>query len=249
MKKVEEIVAIIRGIDFRYSGGIDYDYDRVEAYDHDERCANDYCRCTTLENFVINSVDATLFVRTIKEYLDIDSDNDFFTNDIVKVCESLRTEDFEFNTTGGYYGDEFDSIKLENYDVINKIANIFSIKAYRKEKLKQINLSTEDIGVVEEDYVLDEYVKKILTDEYGYVLDSLKGSKFKIVEIETKDVIFPQREYNEFVKSQNLSSYKNRKGICGLVKIVNGKYHVIDGYHRINANKNISKINVILAYK
>lgn len=249
MKKIEEIVSIIRSIDFRYSGGIDYDYDRVTAYDHYERCANDYCRCTTLENFVINSIDATLFVSTIKEYLDIDSDNDFFTNDIVKVCESLRTDDFEFNTSGGYYGDELDSIKLDNSDIINKIANIFSIKAYRKEKLKQISLSAEEVDVVENDYVFDEYVKKILTDEYVYILESLEGSKFKIVEIKTKDVIFPQREYNNFIKSQNLSSYKNRKGICGLVKMIDGKYHVIDGYHRINANINRLKIKVILAYK
>lgn len=243
MKEIEEILLRIRNINFSYSSAIDYDYDRVEAPDHDERCANDYCRCTTLENFVINNIDADSFLNLLKDHLDIDNIN-LFRNDIIKICEKLRTEDFEFNTSHGYYGEELDSIQLENYDVINKIANIFSIKAYRREKLKKIIANSEEV-----DYVLDEYVKKILIDEYGYVLESLIDSKFKIVEIDTKDVIFSQKEYNEFIKSQNLSTYENKEDICGIVKSIDGKYHVIDGYHRINANINKSFIKVILAYK
>lgn len=240
MKNKEEILLILKNIDFTYTDAIDYDYDRVEAPDHYERCVGDYCRCTTLENFVINKIDASLFIDIIKKNLNIN--NDLFRDELIKICKELETEDFYFDTSGGYYGEELDSITLCNSNVMNKLVNIFSIKGYRKEKLKQI-ISNSD------NYILDDYVKKILTKEYGYVLDSLIGSKFKIIDINTKDIIFPQKEYNNFIKSQELTSYKNRKGICGLVKMIDGKYHIIDGYHRINANINKSVIKVILAYE
>jgi len=242
MKSFDEIVDIIAKIDFSYSSGIEYDYDRVESPDHDECCANDYCRCTTLEEFVLEKVNTKEFINTINDALEINSD--LFDKDVAKICDELKTESFEFNVCGGYYGEELDSVLLEHFIII-KLANIYSIKAYRRAKLKKIVSNSEN----DVDYVLDEYVKNILTEEYGYILDSLEKSKFKIVDINTVDIIFPQNEYNEYIKFQNLSGYKNRKGVCGLVKLIDGKYHVIDGYHRINANIKKSTIKVILAYE
>lgn len=236
MKKFDEIVTIISNIDFAYSGGIEYDYDRVEAPDHDERCAGDYCRCTNLEDFVLEKVNAKDFIDTINITLGIDSD--LFDKDVTAFCNTLTTDSFEFNVCGGYYGDELDSVSLEHC-FITKLANIYSVKAYRKAKLNKIESSL---------YVLEDYVKKILIDEYGYVLDTLEKSKFKVVEISPKDIVFPQAEYNDIIKSQNLSGYKNKKGVCGLVKLVGDKYHVIDGYHRLNANINKTSVKVILAY-
>ena len=46
--------------------------------------------------------------------------------------------------------------------------------------------------------------------------------------------------------TKNLESYKKHK-ICGVVREKNGKYLVIDGYHRIKANFNKPTIKVILA--
>jgi uncharacterized protein YwgA len=242
MKKIEEIISIISKIDFSYSGGISYDYDRVEAYDHDERCADDYCRCSSLENFSISSISGNEFVNYIKSYLGVEHSR--FDNDIFNICEKLTTDDFEFEVSGGYYGEELDSITLENYGVIEKLAGIFSIKGYRKAKLNQIYNNTEH-----DNLELDAYVKKLLTEEYGYVIDVLDNHKFKIIDIDTKDIVFPQKEYDNFIKVQELCDYKNIDDICGLVRFVGNKYHVIDGYHRINANINKPKLKVILAYK
>lgn len=224
-----------------YSSAIDYDYDRMESPDHYERCAGDYCRCTTLENFVISKINIDRLVEFLKSNLEIN--HNLFDKDIVKICEGLDKEDFIFETSGGYYGEELDSVRIDNGKIVNSLASLFSIKGYRKEKLKKIISNTNN------NYISDDYVKKILIEEYGYILESLKNSKFKIIDVNTNDIIFPQKEYNIFIKSKNLSGYKNRKGICGLVKMVDDKYHVIDGYHRINSNINRNFIKVILAYE
>lgn len=243
MNEIQRIYSIIEKINFQYTSAIDYDYNNVQAYDHDERCADDYCRCSTIEDCVITKVNPVEFVRVIKEHLDIDTDSDSFNADIINVCKDLSDADFIFNICGGYYGEEMESITLESH-IVNKLTNIFCVKAYRREKLKKI-----DFNQKKSDYILDEYVRRILTEEYGYVLDSLKNSKFTIIEVNINDIVFPQKNYNEFVKNGNLSGYKNKKGICGIVKKVDDKYHVIDGYHRINANLDKEKVKVILSYK
>ena len=242
MTEFERIYLRLQDVDFRYTGAIDYDYCDVKADDHYERCANDYCRCSTIEDCVITRFNIVEFIKIIKEKINIDINSNSFDVDIFNSCKELCTNDFNFGVCSGYYGEELKSITLESH-VISKLANIFSIKAYRREKIKKIEESFK-----KDNYIFDEYVKKILIDEYGYVLDSLKNSKFIIIDIKTSDIVFPQKEYNEFVKSSNLSSYKNRKGICGLVKKINNKYFVIDGYHRINANLDKKYIKVILAY-
>ena len=215
MKSKKEIVDFISKIYFSYSSIMEYEYERNTAYDHEERCANDYCRCITLENFELTSVSAKEFMKYLNEYSDFDKCD--FEKEFIKICDKMTSYDFDFNVSGGYYGEELDSVSLSNPDIINEIANLYSIKAYRSEKIKRIE------STIKEDYILDEYVKNILIKEYGYVLDSLKKSKFKIIEINTKDIVFPQVEYNDIIKSQNLGSYKNKKGVCGLVKLVGDK--------------------------
>ena len=242
MNEIERITSIIRDINFQYTSAIEYNYHNMTAYDHDTRCADDYCRCSTIEDCEILKVIPLEFAKLIKEHLGIDNDNDSFNDDIIYICKGLTTDNFIFDVCGGYYGEELDGITLESY-VVNKLANIFCIKAYRREKLKKINFNIKN-----GDHILDKYVKKILTEEYGYVLDSLKNSNFTIIEVSTNDIVFPQKDYNEFVKNGDLSGYKNKKDICGLVKKIDNKYRVIDGYHRINANLDKKTIKVILAY-
>lgn len=242
MTETEKTYSIIQEINFIYTNAVEYDYDTVKAYNHDTRCADDYCRCSTIEDCTIKKVNILEFIRLIKEHLDIDTENDSFNYDITNVCKYLTTDDFVFNICGGYYGQELNSIKLSDY-IVSKLNVVFSIKAYRREKLKNI-----DVNIKKDNYILDEYIKRILTEEYGYVLDSLKNSKFKIIEVSINDIIFTQKDYNKFVKSGDLSKYRNKKGVCGLVKMINDKYIIIDGYHRINANIDKERIKVILAY-
>lgn len=240
MNEIEYVILKLSEMDF--SCLVEYDYDREVADDHYETCANDYCRCSTIVNFTITKIYTTKIIEHIKEYINFSSNVELLNDDISKIFNNLTDDDFDVNICNGYYGEELNTIKLQQH-VVNKLANILCVKAYRKEKLNKINFYSK------RDDNFDEYVKKILTEEYGYLLSSLENSNFTIIEVNTSDIVFPQIEYNEYVKSDNLTSYKNKKGVCGLVKKVDNKYYVIDGYHRINANLNNNKIKVILAYK
>ena len=81
--------------------------------------------------------------------------------------------------------------------------------------------------------------------EYGYIIPELVDKDFEIIEICKDDIHFGNKEHLNKVKEKNLEFYRdeNYKGIRGIVYF-DGKYRVIDGYHRINTS-NKSKIKVI----
>lgn len=226
------IMDILKDID--YIGYIDYDSNPEEAYDHDERCKDDYCRCTTLHP-TINSFDYKDIVKRICEQFNIENEKIIYCID--RICSTLKNEDFYCNVCGGYYGEEMDSIVIDNYDILNKLEENINIKLARKNKIAKINESVE----------LDDNIRNILIMEYGYLLDDLKNATFSIIEIDPKHIILSQTEHAKNLNKDKVNGYKNHQGICGVVKEKNGIYRVIDGYHRITANLNKSKIKVILS--
>ena len=82
--------------------------------------------------------------------------------------------------------------------------------------------------------------------EYGYLLDGMKDADFSLIEVDPKDIVFPQKNYSKKLSSEKVKGYKSHQGICGVVRIKGGKYHVVDGYHRITANLSKPRIKVIL---
>ncbi len=223
----------IMDIDFICSGGVEYDTNSILDENHEELCRDDYCRCSTME-VDINSVDSIELCQHICDRFDIDSIN--IVNQIRKVCDRMTNTDFEAQICGGYYGEELDHIRLENYEKISDLENIINIKMSRMKKLEKIELSNKETKTL----------KKILISEYGYLLESLKDSKFSIIEISTSDVIFPSKKHADNVGKKYLNSYRKHK-ICGIVKERNGKYLVVDGYHRTTVNLKSDKIKVILS--
>lgn len=230
--KEKTIRDILKEIDF--SGYIDYDSNPEEAYDHNERCKDDYCRCTTLHP-TINSFDYKNIVTRICEQFNITNEKIIYCID--RICSTLTNDDFYCNVTGGYYGEELDSIVIEDYNILNKLEENIDIKLARKNKLAKIDESVE----------LDDKIRNILIMEYGYLLEDLKTATFSIIEIDPKNIILSQEEHANNLNKDKVNGYKNHQGICGIVKEKNGIYRLIDGYHRITANLNKSKIKVILS--
>ena len=232
-QKIRTIRDTLKEIDFSYYG-VDYDSNSETHENHDELCKDDYCRCSTMSP-VINSID----YREISKYI---IDNLAITNEkiqycVERICSTLTIEDFECHVCGGYYGQEMDGITIENYKILDKLEESIDIIVSRKNKLKKLN----DVSVS------DDKIRNILIMEYGYLLVDLKISTFSIIEIDTNDIIFPQEEHSKNLNDDKVKSYKNHSGICGIVKEKNGKYKVIDGYHRITANLNKPIIKVILS--
>lgn len=233
MKNTElNIRNILNNLDF--SSYVDYDSNREVAYDHDERCKDDYCRCSTL-NPTINSFNYKDIVKLICEQFKIENEKTIYCID--RICSTLTIEDFYCNVCGGYYGEEMDSIVIENYDILNKLEENIDIKLARKKKISKINDSVK----------LDNNIRNILIMEYGYLLEDLKNASFSVIEIDPKHIILSQPDHAKNLNKNKVDGYKNHQGICGIVKEKNGIYKVIDGYHRITANLNKSKIKVILS--
>lgn len=227
-----DIKKTIQNLDFEYYG-VNFEYDNVQSENHHNICAGDYCRCSHIESS-ITSVDHITTALSICKAFNIT--NDATKSQILKVCEKLTVDDFEVNVIGGYYGEETNGVSLVNYSIIIDLENIIDLKKARKEKIKKLDLSSKE----------SDYIRKILVSEYGYLLESLKNSTFSIIEVETKDIVFPSKIQSDNVKKKYLYSYRKHK-ICGIVRESNGKYKVIDGYHRITSNLNRSTIKVILS--
>jgi hypothetical protein len=234
-KKEKTIKEILKDLDF--SNDIDYDTNSEQAEDHDERCEGDYCRCSTLHP-TINSFGYAEIADRICEQFNIVEEKTKYC--IERICSTLTIGDFYCHVCGGYYGEEMNGITLDNYEIVDKLEEIIDIKTARKKKLKQLNeISKSELS--------DDKIRQILIMEYGYLLDELKISSFSVIEIDTQDIIFPQEEHSKNLNKDKVNGYKNHSGICGIVKEKNGKYKVIDGYHRITANLNKTSIKVILS--
>lgn len=238
-KKTEKLSAfeILKGMDFAYSDGFDYEPNRETASDHYERCANDFCRCSTLSP-EITSFDYKGIAKQIIEKFDIVEDRT--SNRIENICKDLTKDDFYCDVVGGYYGEELESIILDNSRILKKLEEVIDIQKTRKTKLELLNKESNIT------YIDSEIIKDILIKEYGYLLDDLKDAYFSVIEVDTSDIVLPNREYAEKVRNSDLSGYKNHRGICGVVRFDGSKYKVIDGYHRVTVNMKKDKIKVIL---
>jgi len=247
MKNEErKVYEALKNLGFEYCNGFDYEDNREYAYDHDERCKDDYCRCTSLSPEV-TSFDYKGIVERIVSTFEIK--NERIITDIESICKTLTLDDFDCDVCGGYYGEELESIRIGNFSILRKLEETIDLVLSRRNKLKKINASVGittpvRMNVVEVD---SKKVEKILIDEYGYLLDSVKNRTFYVIEVDTSDVVLPQKDYAKNLNATKISGYRNRQGICGIVRKVGEKYHVIDGYHRVTAKLKNSKIKLILS--
>jgi hypothetical protein len=92
-------------------------------------------------------------------------------------------------------------------------------------------------------------IKHVLNLEYGYMLDSLKSKT--LVEIKTlkKDdlIIGNPDHYFKITISDNLRKmYTDIDTMMGIVIEHDGKYRLIDGYHRYKSNEHKNEFDYII---
>lgn len=189
-------------VDFHYC--LEYDYCNLTEC----HCGDDYCRCSTIDNFTITEIDPTSVSNRLAEY--------FHCNEITKyalsrACLSLTPDDFEVEIGWGYYGQEIEGIYLTNQKMID---------------LLQLIIYTEDN---------DARIRMALENEYGYLLDELKTCHFELIDINLNEIVFGQPDHYRRLKEEIVNTYREYNGICGVVKEKDGKYIIIDGYHRCKA--------------
>ena len=232
--------------DYRYS--ITYrhygDYSCKESGCDDEGI----CRCFSITSVEIESVDVKNITDKIFTELypdenkaqhkrerkltslifdyDIDLINRYCIHRILSINKVWDKDNWTPRWSGGYYGDEVDSIELLD-SVYSKI--LFDIDT-----------------MIEMDGIEDK-INYVLALEYGYIIDNIKGKSYTSEIVDKEDLVFGQENHLRKVSKNKYDYYSDshyRDIPRGVAYFDNGKWRVIDGYHRLNETK-FPKVNII----
>ena len=232
---------------FQYNGVyVDYGYTYdCENYGCDEE---GICRCGTINNEHIDSVDVSLIVKriydeffeqgkaanrnnTINEVLyGIGKDIDIYTIDrILRSYKIWENENWDIEVEGGYYGQEAGNVTIKE-TIADKI--------------------DEELWTVFSLPSLKEKIEYLLNVEYGKVLPELSNCNYESIVIDKDDVIFGVEKHLNKVMKKDLDFYsdKNYSGLRGIVVKSGDKWRIVDGYHRIFTTK-WPKLKVLAATK
>jgi hypothetical protein len=208
-----------------------------------DSCVESSCRCSYIDNIVINNINFNKIVSIIY---------DFFYD------KSMQTKRF-FKLN--FILNNIDS-KIEMY-VIQRICSIYKLwseqsyipnieDSYYGKNIKGFKIKEEIIYIVNEKikeissiYSLEEKVYKLLELEYGYILPNIKNKKMKLIKLNKYEITYPNKEYYTKLSSNPLENYDNFNGIHGVVYKDSTNYYLVDGYNRISST-NKKNINVIL---
>ena len=238
---------MLKDITFQYNGVyVDYGYTYdCENYGCDEE---GICRCGTINNEHIDSVDVSLIVKRIyDEFFEqgkaanrnnainevlygIGKDIDIYTIDrILRSYKIWENENWDIEVDGGYYGQEAGNVTIKE-TIADKI--------------------DEELWTVFSLPSLKEKIEYLLNVEYGKVLPELSNCNYESIVIDKDDVIFGVEKHLNKVMKKDLDFYsdKNYSGLRGIVVKSGDKWRIVDGYHRIFTTK-WPKLKVLAATK
>ena len=238
---------MLKDITFQYNGVyVDYGYTYdCENYGCDEE---GICRCGTINNEHIDSVDVSLIVKRIyDEFFEqgkaanrnnainevlygIGKDIDIYTIDrILRSYKIWENDNWNIEVDGGYYGQEAGNVTIKE-SIADKI--------------------DEELWTVFSLPSLKEKIEYLLNVEYGKVLPELSNCNYESIVIDKDEVVFGVENHLNKVMKKDLDFYsdKNYSGIRGIVVKSGDKWRIVDGYHRIFTTK-WPKLKVLAATK
>ena len=238
---------MLKDITFQYNGAyVDYGYTYdCENYGCDEE---GICRCGTINNEHIDSVDVSLIVKRIyDEFFEqgkaanrnnainevlygIGKDIDIYTIDrILRSYKIWENDNWNIEVDGGYYGQEAGNVTIKE-SIADKI--------------------DEELWTVFSLPSLKEKIEYLLNVEYGKVLPELSNCNYESIVIDKDEVVFGVENHLNKVMKKDLDFYsdKNYSGIRGIVVKSGDKWRIVDGYHRIFTTK-WPKLKVLAATK
>ena len=241
-QELKRMIKIV-GTNFKYH--LDYDYDTnrdCSAHGCDDE---GICRCSSIENAkvisiripsVVNEIYANYFDNTLSTKRNstintilggVTKEIDIYTIDrILRINKAYEPTNWEIQVCGGYYGEEIDDVILEDF-IARKIED-------------ELERAFDLID-------LTKRVEYLLELEYGHILPALQGLKYSIEIVERDSIIFGSDEHYRKVNTESLDYYsdKNYSGIRGVALVKDGRFRLIDGYHRSSTSENI-KIQLLI---
>lgn len=232
-----------------YNGVVDYDYDG----EHD--CMNagcddeGICRCGTISNIRIEKVDVDyLCHEIINNVCKIKNDKNesqvyFSKKPLLKYClhrlitirHIWEPDNWSLSISGGYYGEEVGGAYCDSIGFSENVEQLFSMKTAK------------------------ERMEWVLHQEYGHIIDSLRGRNYKEVSVPVKSLTVPNETYFKKLNHQMKmrgeieanQQYEESDLPIGLYLREGGTYRLVDGYHRyirfINQNPTRRKVNIVVA--
>lgn len=203
------------------------------------------CRCAQIDYVQIIRVDIQSLSQEFFKRIFSDSKSSLRDN---KINEIL-------------YGFKLDLVNLYCIDRILTINRIYDgsnwepviSSGYYGEELSDLVIKSSLFSDLNEQFNevfnldrLEDKIFYLLNLEYGGLLNTVKDKKFEILEVNIKDLIYGQKSHLKKVQSKNLDYYKDYSLPRGLVVETNGRYRVIDGYHRLSA-LNSEQVTLIVA--
>lgn len=207
-------------MDLRYDVDLSYDTD----YDCEAAGCDSICRCGSISNPHIRSVNSWVIANHFA-----DSGDPIQYYAIERFCSRLSTDDFRIEWSGGYYGDEIDTVELKDAAK----ADIVQIKNLRGQDLVEFALKNE----------YDDVLPQHKNREWAHA-EKISFKYVVLGNINRRDIDKGRVEfYKRAIANRNKDDY-NPVLLCELHE---GLYRVIDGYHRFTAIKElgIQKIDII----
>jgi hypothetical protein len=232
------MISNLNNIDL-YEDGVEISYSR--EYNCLENGCRDICRCSIIVD-IETKVDTN---RIIEKIYNIYFDDSLETKRNSKLSELLWDigdninlytidrisryfkiwDNIEVNKTGGFYGEEIESVKISNSEKLVELINK--------------GLSIND---------LNSRIEYLLDLEYGYLLPELEKRNWELSEINIDDIEIRNESHLESVYNKDLKHYDTYKGIMGVVILTkNDKWRLIDGYHRLSKVKK-GKVKILKGY-
>jgi hypothetical protein len=210
----------------------------LDYYQGSEPANNYYGSVSRIDGGSIKYIKYADIYSAINNTCRIQSVKDYCLDRFLRL--NILTNNVEFETTRGYYGDE-PTCSLDR-DVKDKVI--------------------EFITCLNDELINDSFfVEKVLTEEYNFILDELKNKKWHYEIINVSDIIPAAgmrhtskeiiEKYIEEVKWEYKHDDDEREfalKLSCLCQKVGNKYRLIDGYHRYSAAIKIGMKQIITIY-
>jgi len=214
---------------FLYSG-VDYEYDDYICDDGNCGCrdGSDYCRCSHHEGLRVKDIDLIRVRNNILEksqkrkspILTEDTFLHYCVDRLLVKYKAFESEMWCVIASRGYYGEEVDKIVFEDNSLFKDIRHLHKCAPNAR-------------------------IEFVLEKEYGHLLSSLIGKKYKNKKVLVSDLIVSNTEYYKKIDSSEITLDETLP--IGIYLKDGEKYKLVDGYHRYLLNKDKKEVDIIFA--
>ncbi len=212
----DKLKDVLKGLTYN----LEYDYDRGS---HSCTCGDDYCRCGTIINVRILSINLNGILHDILNFItrekkDLSRIDTYCIGRLYIGAGGASKDNYKVSVEGGYYGEEIGGGSFNNSDEFISELNTF------------LNTNMNDV----------EKIQYVLSKEYGYLINSVKNiTSVKIITLTSEHIEVGNPDHYQKVGNEKylITAYKDYQYPLCVVTPSNGLYKIIDGYHRFFANK------------